>query len=65
MDKTAKLWSLKNSKLLGNITAHIDYINCVNSFFSSPKGLTGSSDRTFKEWDFNTLKMIKNVNILR
>ena len=61
MDKTAKLWSLKNSKLIGNITGHIDYVNCVSSFFSSPKGLTGSSDRTFKEWDFNTLKMIKNV----
>ncbi len=61
MDKTAKLWCLKNSKLLGNITSHIDYVNCVNSFYSSPKGLTGSSDRTFKEWDFNTLKMIKNV----
>ena len=64
MDKTAKLWSLKNSKLLGNITAHIDYVNCVFSFYSSPKGLTGSSDRTFKEWDFNTLKMIKNVKII-
>jgi len=62
MDKTAKLWSLKNCKLLGNITAHIDYVNCVTSFYSSPRGLTGSSDRTFKEWDFNTLKMIKNVS---
>jgi len=63
MDKTAKLWSLKNSKLIGNITAHIDYVNCVSSFYSSPKGLTGSSDRTFKEWDFNNLKMIKNVKL--
>lgn len=49
---------------MGNITAHIDYVNCVSSFYSSPKGLTGSSDRTFKEWDFNNLKMIKNYSCI-
>jgi WD40 repeat protein len=61
MDKSAKLWSLKNNKLLVTFTGHIDYINCVATFNSAPKGLTGSSDRTFKEWDFNTLKLSRNV----
>jgi WD40 repeat protein len=61
MDKSAKLWSLKNNKLLNTFTGHIDYINCVATMNSAPKGLTGSSDRTFKEWDFNTLKLSRNV----
>jgi WD40 repeat protein len=63
MDKSAKLWSLKNSKHLATFTGHIEYINCVSAYYSSQKGLTGSSDRTVKEWDFNTLKMVRNVNI--
>ena len=61
MDKSAKLWALKNNKLLVTFTGHIDYINCVQAYNSSAKGLTGSSDRTFKEWDFNTLKLSRNV----
>jgi WD40 repeat protein len=61
MDKSAKLWNLKNSKHLATFTGHIEYINCVSVYFSSQKGLTGSSDRTVKEWDFNTLKMVRNV----
>jgi WD40 repeat protein len=63
MDKSAKLWSLKNNKLLVTFTGHIDYINCLQACNSMPKGLTGSSDRTFKEWDFNTLKLSRNVQI--
>jgi len=61
VDKSAKLWSLKNNKLLVTFRGHIDYINCVQAFYSADKALTGSSDRTFKEWDFNTLKMLRNV----
>ncbi len=61
MDKSAKLWSLKNNKLLQTFNGHIDYINCVQNFNSSSKCLTGSSDRTFKEWDLGTLKLSRNV----
>jgi len=63
LDKSAKLWALKNNKLLCTFTGHIDYINCVQSYNSAPRSLTGSSDRTFKEWDYNTLKLSRNVNI--
>lgn len=63
LDKTAKLWSLKKNKLLSTFTGHIDYINCVQSFYSAERGLTGSSDRTLKEWDFNKLKLVNNVNL--
>jgi WD40 repeat protein len=61
MDKTAKLWNLKSKKLLSTFTGHIDYINCVRHFYSYPKGITGSNDRTIKEWDFEKLKLISNV----
>jgi WD40 repeat protein len=63
MDKSAKLWALKNNKLLVTFTGHIDYINCVQTYYSADKALTGSSDRTIKEWDFNTLKLSRNVRI--
>jgi len=62
LDKTAKLWSIKNNKLLNTFTGHIDYINAVKSFNAQPKALTGSSDRTIREWDFNDLKLIKKYN---
>ena len=62
MDKSAKLWSLKNNKLLNTFTGHIDYINCVKSLYSNERGLTGSSDRTIREWDFNTLKLVNKYN---
>lgn len=62
LDKTAKLWELKNNKLKGTFTGHIDYINTVATYYSSSRGLTGSSDRTIKEWDFQTLKLSKTVS---
>ena len=62
LDKTAKLWMLKNNKLLNTFTGHIDYINCVQSFNAFEHGLTGSSDRTIREWDFNTQNIVKKFN---
>jgi len=62
LDKTAKLWNLKNSKLLTTFTGHIDYINAVYNLHTQEKGLTGSSDRTIREWDFNQLKLTRKFN---
>lgn len=62
-DKTARLWSLKNYKLLNTFTGHVDYINTCHSLFASQKGITGSSDKSMKEWDFNTLKQIRSVRL--
>ena len=62
LDKSAKLWNLKNSKLLTTFTGHIDYINAVYNLHTQEKGLTGSSDRTIREWDFNQLKLTRKFN---
>ena len=61
-DKTAKLYSLKNKQLLNTFTGHTNNINCVKSFQNSQLGLTGSSDETIKEWDYNNNKMIREFN---
>ena len=61
LDKQAKLWSLKNSKLVASFTGHIDYINCCHSYSASQRAITGSSDKTIKEWDFKSLKQSRNV----
>jgi hypothetical protein len=64
LDKSAKLWSLKNNKLLNTFTGHIDYINCVKSLNAQQHGLTGSTDRTIREWDFNTKTMVRKFNCI-
>ena len=64
LDKSAKLWSLKNNKLINTFTGHIDYINCVKSLNAQQHGLTGSTDRTIREWDFNTKTMVRKFNCI-
>jgi len=64
LDRQARLWSLKNNKLAAAFTGHIDYINTCHSYSASQKAITGSSDKTIKEWDFNSLKSSLNVNII-
>ena len=64
LDKTAKLWSLKNNKLLNTFTGHFDYINCIKSLNAQQHGLTGSTDRTIREWDFNTKTMVRKFNCI-
>ena len=64
LDKSAKLWSLKNNKLINTFTGHIDYINCVKSLNAQQHGLTGSSDRTIREWDYNTKSMVRKFNCI-
>ena len=62
LDKTAKLWSLRNNKLLNTFNGHIDYINCVKSLNAQQRGITGSSDRSIKEWDYNTNKETRKLS---
>ena len=64
LDKTAKLWALKNNKLINTFTGHIDYINCVKTFNAKQHGLTGSSDRTIREWDFTNKKMVRRFSCI-
>lgn len=64
LDKTAKLWALKNNKLVNTFTGHIDYINCVKSLNAQQHGLTGSSDRTIREWDYNTKSLVRKFNCI-
>jgi hypothetical protein len=64
LDKTAKLWALKNNKLLNTFTGHIDYINCVKSLNAQQHGLTGSTDRTIREWDYNTKTIVRKFNCI-
>jgi WD40 repeat protein len=64
LDKTAKLWALKNNKLLNTFTGHIDYINCVKSLNAQQHGLTGSTDRTIREWDYTTKTMVRKFNCI-
>ena len=61
-DKTARLYSLKNKRLLSTFIGHTNNINCVKSYNNRQIGLTGSSDETIKEWDYNTNQMIREFN---
>ena len=63
-DNTAKLWNLKNNKLLSNYTGHKDHINCIKCLYTKSQGLTGSSDNSIKEWDFNTNNTIRQFNCM-
>ena len=55
---------MKNNKLLNTFTGHIDYVNCVKTLNAQQHGLTGSSDRTIREWDFNTKNMVRKYNCI-
>ena len=58
------MWNLKNSKLLTTFTEHIDYINAVYNLHTQEKELTGSCDRTIREWDFNQLKLTRKFDCI-
>lgn len=62
LDKTAKLWNIKNGKFLNSFIGHLDYINTLICANSSKRGFTGSSDRTVKEWDLESKKLLKTFN---
>jgi WD40 repeat protein len=61
-DGTAKIWDVKNGKLLHSLEGHRDWINTV-AF--SPDGkwiLTASSDSTAKVWDAQSGKLFHSLN---
>ena len=61
LDRQAKLFSLKNNNHIASFTGHIDYINACCTYLTSQMAVTGSSDKTLKEWDFDSLKLARNV----
>lgn len=60
-ERTAKLWSLKENKLLNTFSGHNNDINCIKSFNCNEYGITGSSDNTIRQWDFNTKYLMKKL----
>ena len=60
-DKTAKLYSLKSYKLSYTFAGHDKGINCLTSLNTKACGMTGSSDTTVKEWDYNSKKMVREL----
>ena len=62
LDKTAKLYSLQDNRTVNTFNGHSSYINCVKSLNTRKRGITGSSDLTIREWDYNTYKEIRKLN---
>ena len=61
-DKIVKLFNIKNNKFIYDFKGHNDEITCIKSLINQDKGITGSKDRTIKEWDFKTGKLINSIN---
>ena len=61
-DATAKLINAQNFNLISNFCEHSSEINSVKCFHQKDKGLTGSSDKTIKEWDFENKKLLQEFN---
>ena len=60
IDKTLKLFNIKNNKLMHIFKGHNNEITCVKCLINQEKGLSGSKDHYIKEWDFKNLKLIKD-----
>ena len=56
-DASLKLFSLKENKLYADFIEHGSEINCVECFKNSDGGVSGSNDKTIKEWDFESKKL--------
>ena len=61
-DSTTKLISSQNSNLISSFSEHAKEVNCVKCYHLKEKGLSGSSDNTIKEWDFDKKKLIQELN---
>ena len=65
IDKTIKIWSLKNKKLLRTIRGHIKKISSVALSTNGNIIASSSSDGTIRIWDIKTgqqLQILKNIN---
>ena len=60
-DATVKLINAQNFNLISNFCEHSSEINSVKCFHHIDRGLTGSSDKTIKEWDFDTKKLLQEL----
>ena len=56
-DISLKLFNLKDNKVYADFLEHSDEINCVECFKNKDGGLSGSKDKTIKEWDFENNKL--------
>ena len=61
-DASAKLFSTQNYRLISDFCEHAKQINCVKSYHTKERGLTGSSDTTIKEWDFESKKLLQEFS---
>ena len=61
-DSTVKLINAQNSNLISNFSEHANRVNCVKCYNLKEKGISGSSDNTIKEWDFDTQKLLQELN---
>ena len=61
-DSTVKLINAQNSNLISNFSEHANRVNCVKCYNLKEKGISGSSDNTIKEWDFDTKKLLQALN---
>ena len=62
LDSTAKLINSQNLNLITNFSEHAKEINCVKCYHLKERGITGSTDNTIKEWDFDNKKLIQELN---
>ena len=60
-DSTVKLINAQNSNLISNFSEHANGVNCVKCYNLKEKGISGSSDNTIKEWDFDTKKLLQEL----
>lgn len=61
-DSTVKLINAQNLNLISNFSEHANGVNCVKCYNLKEKGISGSSDNTIKEWDFDTKKLLQELN---
>ena len=61
-DKTAKLFSVEKSKLLSSFSGNNGVINAVKCLNYKEGGISGARDGKIKFWDFNSRKMVRELN---
>jgi len=60
-NNTAKLYEISGKKLVATFEGHKGPVLCAKTFYTKQKGITGSSDKTIKKWDFQSKKVYKSL----